>query len=785
MSRTTVAVRTLCEFTAKQGDLDLRFTPSPTAQQGIEGHALVASRRGASWRAELPLQAEHGPLTVRGRADGYDEAANRLEEIKTHRGRLERQPANHRALHWAQLQVYGWLLCRARGLAEVELALVYLDLGSEAETVFAERWSAEALRAAFERRCEAFVAWAEQERAHRTARDAALAALAFPHPDFRAGQRPLAEAVWKATKSGRCLLAQAPTGIGKTVGTVFPLLRAAPDESLDQLYFLTAKTSGRATALDALAVLRGAAPPAWRTLELVAREKACEHPELACHGESCPLARGFYDRLPAARAEAVGTPTWDRATLRELARRHAVCPYYLAQELVRWADVVVGDYNHFFDASAMLHALATGGERRVALLVDEAHNLVERARRMYSAELEEETLRAVRRTAPAALKRPLERVRRHWRTLVAAQDVPYAVLEGPPRGLVAALQEAAAAITEHLAEHPDGAAAELQGFAFEALHFAQRAESFGEHSLFDLSLAGRGRSRLCIRNVVPAGFLAPRFTAARSATLFSATLSPADYYAEMLGLPADTARLEVASPFDAGQLAVRIAGRLSTRWRDREGSLGPIAELIGRQFEARPGNYLAFFSSFDYLERALQRFGERHPQVPVWHQARGMSEAEQAAFLARFVAGGRGVGFAVLGGAFAEGVDLPGERLIGAFIATLGLPQVNPVNEEIRARLESLCGRGFDYAYLYPGLQKVVQAAGRVIRTPEDRGVVHLLDERFARRDVRALLPAWWRIEPDAAAPQRRPAPAGTACGSGLDSAGAAGCSAASISGQP
>jgi Rad3-related DNA helicase len=493
----------------------------------------------------------------------------------------------------------------------------------------------------------------------------------------------------------------------------------------------------------------------------VAREKACEHPELACHGESCPLARGFYDRLPAARAEAVGTPTWDRTTLRELARRHAICPYYLAQELVRWADVVVGDYNHFFDPSAMLHALATGGERRVALLVDEAHNLVERARRMYSAELDEEALTAVRRAAPAALKRPLERVRRHRRTLVAAQQVEYAVHEGPPRGLVAALQEAAAAITDHLAEHPDGASPEVQQFAFDALHFVQRAESFGEHSLFDVGLAGRGRSRLCIRNVVPAGFLAPRFAAARSATLFSATLSPAAYHAEMLGLPADTGRLDVDSPFDAAQLAVRIAGGLSTRWRDREGSLAPIAELIGRQFEARPGNYLAFFSSFDYLERALERFGARHPQVPVWRQARGMSEAEQAAFLARFVAGGRGVGFAVLGGAFAEGVDLPGERLIGAFIATLGLPQVNPINEEIRARLERLCGRGFDYAYLYPGLQKVVQAAGRVIRTPEDRGVVHLLDERFGRRDVRALLTAWWRIECGAEAQQRRPASAG------------------------
>jgi Rad3-related DNA helicase len=290
-------------------------------------------------------------------------------------------------------------------------------------------------------------------------------------------------------------------------------------------------------------------------------------------------------------------------------------------------------------------------------------------------------------------------------------------------------------------------AAELQTFAFDALHFAQRAESFGEHSLFDVSLAGRGRSRLCIRNVVPAGFLAPRFAAARSATLFSATLSPPGYYAEMLGLPADTARLEVDSPFDAGQLAVRIAGRLSTRWRDREGSLGPIAELIGRQFEARPGNYLAFFSSFDYLEQVLGELEAKHPEVPAWRQERRMSELERAAFLERFTAGGRGVGFAVLGGSFGEGIDLPGERLIGAFVATLGLPQVNPVNEQLRERMGAMFGAGYDYTYLYPGMQKVVQAAGRVIRTELDHGVVWLIDDRFSRPDVRALLPAWWDVD--------------------------------------
>ncbi|PXW99295.1 Rad3-related DNA helicase [Sphaerotilus hippei] len=742
----TVAVRALCEFTAKAGDLDLRFTPSPTALEGQEGHALVAARRGPAWQAELPLSGDFGTLRVRGRADGYDMARQRLEEIKTHRGRLDRQPANHRALHWAQLRIYGWLLCAQQGLAEVELALAYLDIGTQQETVFTERAPAAALQAHFEQRCRAYLAWAAQEALHRSDRDRSLETLRFPHPDFRPGQRPLAEAVYKGARAGRCLMAQAPTGIGKTVGTLFPLLKAMPAQRIDRVFFLTAKTSGRAMALHALETLRRSADLPLRTLELVARDKACEHPDRACHGESCPLARGFYDRLGAAREAALALPAWDRETVRALAATHTICPYYLTQELARWSDAVVGDYNHFFDSSALLHGLTATQDWRVALLVDEAHNLVDRARSMYSASLEAASLKRVRDTAPPALRLPLQRLQKRWKALLGAHPEDHQLLAEAPEALLQALQQAHSAIHEHLAEHPTEVDADLQGFLLDTLALTRLAESDGPHSLWDLTRSGLAVT-LCLRNVVPAGFLAPRWAAAHSSTLFSATLQPGHYHRELLGLPQDTAQIDVESPFDSGQLAVHIARRLSTRYKDRAASLERIADLIAQQYGERPGHYLAFFSSYDYLEQVLACVEARHPGLPLWRQSRRMSEAEQAAFLARFVPGGRGVGFAVLGGAFAEGIDLPGDRLIGAFVATLGMPQVNPVNEQMRQRIDQLLGHGFDYTYLYPGLQKVVQAAGRVIRTPQDRGVVHLLDERFARREVRALLPAWWSLD--------------------------------------
>lgn len=747
-----VAVRALCDFTAKRGDLDLRFTPSPSAVEGMAGHRMVAMRRPAHYQTEVSLSGDHGGLRVRGRADGYDAEAGQLEEVKTYRGNLDAMRENHRQLHWAQLKVYGHLLCSRDGLAQIKLALVYFNVATQDETLLVESCTADELRAFFEDQCQRFLGWARRELAHRAARDQALAALPFPHADFRPGQRELAEAVYKSASSGRCLMAQAPTGIGKTIGTVFPLLKACPTQRLDKVFFLAAKTPGRQLALDALALIKRAAPALpLRVLELVARGKACEHPDKACHGESCPLARGFYDRLPAAREAAVDRAAahpgpLDKGALREVALAHDICPYYLGQDLLHWSDVVVGDYNYYFDVNAMLHAQAQAGQWRVSVLVDEAHNLVERARKMYSAELVPARLAVARQAAPPAIRKVLDGLARGWRALHRDQAEDYQVYEEVPQDFRGALQQTASAILDHLADHPAGIAAPLQDFFFEVLHFSRMAELLGAHSLFDITLE-EGGALLCLRNVVPAPFLAPRFAAARSAALFSATLGPAGYYSDLLGLPEDTAWIDVASPFRAEQLSVRVVDDVSTRFHHRGNSLLPMVELMARQYAAAPGNYLSFVSSFDYLQQLIALFRARHPAIPVWEQSRGMEESAKQGFLDRFTAVSGGIGFAVLGGAFAEGIDLPGKRLIGAFVATLGLPQINPVNEQIKARMEASFGRGYDYTYFYPGLQKVVQAAGRVIRTESDSGVVYLIDDRYAAAEVQQLFPGWWKVE--------------------------------------
>jgi DNA excision repair protein ERCC-2 len=353
----------------------------------------------------------------------------------------------------------------------------------------------------------------------------------------------------------------------------------------------------------------------------------------------------------------------------------------------------------------------------------------------------------------------LDRLQRSWYELHQDQAEAYQVYDEVPQAFRGALQQTASAILDHLAEHPAGIDGRLQDFFFEVLHFSRMAELLDTHSLFDITEAAGsgGGAVLCLRNVVPAGFLSQRFAAARSAALFSATLNPAHYYSDMLGLPEDTAWIDVASPFRAEQLSVQVVDDVSTRFQHRGHSLSPMVDLMARQYAAAPGNYLSFVSSFDYLQQLAELFKARYPAIPVWEQSRGMEESAKRGFLERFTPVSRGIGFAVLGGAFAEGIDLPGKRMIGAFIATLGLPQINPVNEQIKQRMEASFGKGYDYTYLYPGLQKVVQAAGRVIRTESDHGVVYLIDDRYALAQVRELFPGWWEVGYQRARPHKQP----------------------------
>ena len=746
-----ISVRTLCDLTAKKGSLDQRFTPSPSALEGMMGHQTVTSRRGYSYRTEVSLTGEFQNIYVRGRADGYDPDLNQLEEIKTYKGHLDRIPDNHRQLHWAQAKIYGYLMCEERELANIKIALIYYNVTLKDETPFIEEFSAKELKSFFEYHCELLQAWAEQELAHRALRNSELSLINFPHPEFRIGQRKLAESVYKTAKLERALMVQATTGIGKTLGTLFPLLKAMPETKLDKIFFLTAKSSGRELGLNAIRNIKKSNPELHiRTLELTSRQKTCEHTDKSCHGESCPLANGFYDRLPAARLDALDQNMMDKQTIKTVALMHQVCPYYLAQDLANWSDVIVGDYNYYFDLYAMLYAGTVINEWKVSVLVDEAHNMIERARKMYSAELSYGYFNEMQSKAPKSLKGVLEKLSACWMSINNNQNQAYEVYNHIPEDFELHLQGALTKITDFLAEHPTHNEASLQNFYFDALQFSTLAESFGSHSLFDITKSDKNvglfqqETIFSIRNVVPARFLSKRFESASSSTLFSATLSPPLFYRDLLGLPTEVPFMDVESPFLATQLTVSISKHISSRFKERRMSLKPIVELMAIQYAKKPGNYILFLSSFDYLNDVKLIFQKLYSNIPIRTQLRVMTENEKAQFINDFTPSSQGIAFAVLGGSFGEAIDLPGDRLIGAFIATLGLPQINQVNEQMRLRMDEIFGLGYEYTYLYPGLQKVAQAAGRVIRTTEDTGVIHLMDDRYNDHKIKNLLPKWW-----------------------------------------
>ncbi|MHA7833646.1 MAG: ATP-dependent DNA helicase, partial [Algiphilus sp.] len=604
----SVGVRAFCAFVAKSGDLDHRFTPAPSAEEGMAGHRLVVARRGPGYQQEVALEAIFNGLRLRGRVDGLDTDADALEEIKTFRGDLAAMPDNHRALHRAQLETYGALYCLMHAKKAVDLRLVYFDVDRREEQIEALDGDAARLIAVTEARAADYLAWAQALEAHRLERDRALQALPFPYATLPQGQRQLMEAVDAAMDEGHTLLAQAPTGVGKTLGVLVPSLRALGRGAVDRLFYLTAKTSTQfeaQKALDQLQPTPSVLP--LRVLTLTSREKACEHPDKACHGASCPLARGFFDRLPAARIAARDLPALRLDTLRVTAAQHQVCPYYLGQEMARWADVIIGDVHYYFDRSALLYALSLQNRWRPGVLVDEAHNLIERARDMYSAAIAQAPLRDAGRGAPSDVRQALARLDRCLDDLApqdeaAGDDADPVPPESPPEPLVQALNKSIAALGSHLNTTGSHTEPELLQRYFELLAVQRLAEEFGRHALCEVTtepaphsdLFGGLNTQFAIHNVIPAPHLAPAIYRARALIGFSATLTPPDYHRRMWGLPEARFRwCDAPSAFDDEQLRVRTITRIPTRMAQRQASAAPIATLIATQFRYRPGNYLA------------------------------------------------------------------------------------------------------------------------------------------------------------------------------------------------
>jgi len=736
-----LSVRTLCEFCDRSGDIDLRYTPSPTALEGIQGHKRLQTRRPKSYIAEFSVAVEIEGFQLKGRADGWDPIQNRVEEIKTHRGDIERQSTGQRKLHLAQLRSYGAIVCINESLHEIKLRLSYLEIASDEVTHFDDTVSAEALIAELKQRVALYQTWKTTLDRHRDARQRCIESLTFPFPSFRKGQRELAEAVYKANKKAKQLLIEAPTGSGKTLGTLFPAIKALQTESLDTLYYLTTRNTARKVALDAFVRIQSDKAIPLLVVEMTSKETGCIEPDNLCQGDSCPLANGFFDRLTAARHEAMTNQLqlFDQKALQTLAKKHTLCPYFFGQELARWADIVVADINQFLAPSAILYGYLIQDELRVTALVDESHNLISRCRDLYSLELRQSDYRFG--THNHDLQRTLDSVQRAWQQLFSERSGEQEFINYLPEKLEIALQKLCSVIGEELATDPSSV--ELQTLLFASSAYLKLAEQFGEHSIARVEKRRRGQGELAILNMDPSLFLMERWQALHSLTLFSATLKPFDYYQQLLGLN-DPVSGSLPSPFEPEQIRLTIRGDIDTRYQFRDRSIQPIASLMVEQYQQNPGNHILFASSFSYLNDIEKAIAEIDPDIDLHPQGSAMSNSERQAYLDAFTPTSRKLGLAVLGGLFSEGVDLAGDRLIGVSVATLGLPPFDEFHNLMRNGFDERFGKGYEYTYLYPGMQKVIQACGRLIRTAEDRGTLTLIDPRFASPEIQAMLPSWW-----------------------------------------
>jgi DNA excision repair protein ERCC-2 len=753
MAEHTVAVRELAAFCHRQGDIDYRYTPSPTPEEGIRGHQEVYRRRADSYQAEYALEASfdfaHFGLRIRGRADGYDPVAGVIEEIKTCRVDPVSIPATVEHLHWAQAMLYGALLMlQEPERRQLELHLTWFNINTGQELTLRKTLEREEISAFLDESVVCYSDWIGQWLEWQHLRDDSIAELDFPHPDFRPGQRDAAESVYKCITQRGQLLLQAPTGIGKTAAVIFPALKALVADKHDVVSFVTARTVGRLAAENTLAIMAQSGLR-LRRLSLSAKDSICFSPGKACHGEDCPYARGYYDRLPAARNAAMTRDDLGRRGLEELAREYSICPYQLSIDLIPWVDFSIADIHYIYSFNATVSTAYRQAGLRWTVLLDEAHNLPDRARDMFSAELFKADLMRARRQSGGEIKRALDRCNRVLLELLKQewQEPNYHCQPTVPENLLVALQRLEGAISSQRAQDPLllQRQPELLEFYFAILQFQRVIDVMQEDYRFELSRSESSQSlRLRLNCLDGSRLLCQRQAELHSITAFSATLTPPHWMLRGLGLGGEAVFQDLASPFDRKQYPVSLRTDIDTRFRARQGSLRKLSAAIGNWLATTPGNCIVYFSSYQYMAEVLDllssSLGDRHLMV----QLREQGETARTEFLETLGARQDVVAFCILGGVFGEGIDLPGDALRSVVIVGVGLPQFNRERQSLRDYHQLKSGRGFEFAYLYPAMQKVNQALGRVIRSETDTGQALLIDTRFADPSYRGLLPQGW-----------------------------------------
>ncbi len=753
-----VNVRTLAEFYTEGGDLVSTGNAMERMRDGLRGHQALQAQYAADWEHEvslsLDIEAETLSLRLYGRADGLCRTCTPpvIEEIKTTERPVDSIQPDDIPAHWAQAELYGAMLAEQENHPHIELRLTYLNL-SGGRVTFTRTFSRQQLNKKMHAYASPYAKWLKTLIGWRSVSRPTMQSLPFPFTDYRSGQRDMTANVYIALRDSRRLLCQAPTGIGKTPASLYPALKALGEDKIGRIFFLTARTTGQRAAESALAAMRKKGLIA-RSVTLSAKDKVCIQPGCVCSPDTCPRARGYFDRRRAALYEAMFLQDFTPASISALAGKHDLCPFEFSLDLSETADVVICDYNYAFDPRVKLQRFFTN-KSDAGLLIDEAHNLASRARSMLSSTLSQRMFRDLRAHAgkESGRKHPLYKalsaLLSSFKDLRASAEEETAQTE-LPSALIEACQAALPLLAEHLTPVSPWHS-ELSDAFFALMDFLRCADGYTEDYRTLLLPDGKSMIDITLLCVNPAPHLMKAMKRVHGAALFSATLSPMTFYRDISGLSEEEgdAMLDLPSPFPQENLLV-LRAPLPVRYKQREQSMPELAQMLAAFLTAHTGNYMLFFPSYAYLQQAVEALRPLLPEsVRLLVQDREMDDSARSAFLSEYQPEPKTTlaGACVLGGVFAEGIDLPGDLLTGAAVVGTGVPQINPLNDALRDVYGERFDSGYAYAYLYPGIAKVLQAAGRVIRSEADRGCVLLIDSRWSSPEHIRLLPPHWRPE--------------------------------------
>lgn len=776
-SQIRISVRNLVEFILREGDIDNRHGQSVSPEAMLAGsrmHRKIQKRKGSDYHAEVPLklvlEEEYYDLILEGRADGIqiltegekpdysvsfqnivldDSAKVIIDEIKGIYMKLDRLLAPV-GVHIAQAKCYAYIYALQHELKCIGVQMTYVNLDTEEMKYFSEEYTFEALKEWFDDLIASYRKWSDFQYAWKKLRQESIQKLQFPFA-YRKGQKELAAGVYRTIQRKKNLFIQAPTGVGKTITTVFPAVKAVGEGLGDRIFYLTAKTVTGTVAWETFDQLRRQGYQA-KLIQITAKEKMCLCAEMECNPVHCPYARGHYDRVNDAVFGLLQKEDFfTREVLLEQAREYQVCPFEMSLDVASWVDDIICDYNYVFDPNVYLKRFFAEGIRGdYIFLIDEAHNLVERSREMYSATLRKEDLLAVRkimkRYQPKLDKdfnkcnRILLDYKRECENYKVYQDIG---------SFIFTLMNLASGLDEFLqrsTEFPERK--EVSEFYFAVRNFLNMYERVDEHYVIYGEHTSEGGFLLKLYCVDPSLNLQKCIDKGNAAIFFSATFLPIRYYKSLLSTKQDNYAVYAETAFTEDQSLLLLGRDVSSRYtRRNQDEYRRIAEYIRKIGQAQKGNYMIFFPSYKMMQEVYEVFeGINCGEMETCMQVSGMKEEEREAFLGQFVAEHERsfLAFCVMGGIFGEGIDLKNEQLIGAVVVGTGLPQVSNEREILMHYYDERSGEGFDYAYRYPGMNKVLQAAGRVIRTVDDSGVILLLDDRFTRREYESLFPKEW-----------------------------------------